>query len=87
MQELPTGLGYEDILYLPKQGETVPALLVELKWNKSAEAAIEQIKSRKYPEVLRGYGGNILLTGINYDKDAPAGKRKYTCVIEKWNTL
>lgn len=87
MEELPTGLGYADILYLPKQGETVPALLVELKWNKSAEAAIEQIKSRKYPEALRGYGGDILLVGINYDKDAPAGKRKYTCVIENWNTL
>jgi len=87
MEELPTGLGYADILYLPKQGETVPALLVELKWNKSAEAAIEQIKSRKYPEALRGYGGDILLVGINYDKNALAGKRKYTCVIENWNTL
>ena len=39
---------------------------------------------RRYPEVLQGYGGDILLVGINYDKSAPAGQRKYTCKIEKW---
>ena len=84
MEELPTGRGYADIVYLPKQDELVPALVIELKWNQSAEAAIEQIKRRKYPEILRGYGGDILLVGINYDKDAPDGRRKYTCIIETW---
>ena len=84
MEELPTGRGYADIVYLPKPGEMVPALVVELKWNRSAEAAIEQIRQRKYPEVLRDYGGEILLVGISYDKDAPAGQRKYECRIEKW---
>ena len=84
MEELPTGRGYADIVYLPKQGELVPVLMIELKWNQSADTAIEQIKQRKYPTVLQGYGGEILLVGINYDKDAPAGQRKYTCKIEKW---
>lgn len=85
MEELPTGYGYADIVYLPKQGELVPALVIELKWNQSADTAIEQIKQRKYPTVLEGYGGEILLVGINYEKDASAGQRKYTCKIEKWN--
>ncbi|MBQ6594145.1 MAG: AAA family ATPase [Clostridia bacterium] len=84
MEELPTGYGYADIVYLPKRGETVPALVIELKWDRSAGAAIEQIKQRKYPQVLQGYGGDILLVGINYEKEAPAGQRKYTCVIERW---
>lgn len=84
MEELPTGYGYADIVYLPKQSEMVPALVIELKWNQSADTAIEQIKQRKYPTVLQGYGGDILLVGINYDKDASAGQRKYTCKIEKW---
>ena len=83
MEELPAGRGYADIIYLPKQGEMVPALVVELKWNHSAKAAIDQIKSRNYPMILQGYGGEILLVGINYDKDAPADSRKYTCIIEK----
>ena len=84
MEELPTGRGYADIVYLPKQGETVPALVIELKWNQSADTAIEQIRQRRYPEVLREYGGEILLVGINYDREAPAGQRKYTCIIEQW---
>lgn len=48
LEELPTGYGYADIVYLPRQGEAVPALVIELKWNQSADTAIEQIKQRKY---------------------------------------
>ena len=82
-EELPSGNGYADIVYLPKRASILPALLIELKWNKSAEGAIAQIKHKHYPDAIRDYGGEILLVGINYDKDAPAGERKHTCVIEK----
>ena len=84
MEELPAGLGYADIIYLPRQGQTVPALLVELKWNRTAKAAIDQIKEKKYPEVLKDYGGDLLLVGISYNKDTSSGGRQYTCMIEKW---
>ena len=84
MEELPTGMGYADIVYLPKQGQAVPALLVELKWNQSAETAIDQIKKKQYPEVLEGYGGELLLVGISYSKDTSSGGRQYSCRIEKW---
>lgn len=83
LEELPAGVGYADIVYLPKKASRMPALVIELKWNKSAEGAIAQIKERNYPRAMEGYGGAILLVGINYDKDAPAGKRRHTCVIEK----
>lgn len=34
--------------------------------------------------VIWNYGGDILLVGINYDKNAPSGRRKHTCVIERY---
>ena len=82
-EELPAGVGYADIVYLPKKDSPLPALVIELKWNKSAKGAIDQIRDKHYPDAIKDYGGEILLVGINYDKDAPAGERKHTCVIEK----
>ena len=82
-EELPAGSGFADIIYLPKPDSEWPALVVELKWNQSAEGAVEQILSRNYPDALKGYGGDIVLVGINYDKNAPAGERKHSCRIRK----
>lgn len=82
-EELPAGDGYADIVYFPKKDSMLPALVIEMKWNKSAQGAIAQIKDRRYPDAIKDYGGDVLLVGINYDKDAPAGKRKHECVIEK----
>ena len=44
VRELPTGKGYADLVYLPKSGVNKPALLIELKFDKSAQTAINQIK-------------------------------------------
>jgi RecB family endonuclease NucS len=82
VEELPTGIGYADVVYLPKKGSTMPIMVVELKWNKSAEGAIAQIKNRNYPQVLEGFGSDILLVGINYDEKS----KKHTCMIEKYIT-
>ena len=81
-EELPAGEGYADIVYLPKKDSDWPALVVELKWNKSAVGAIEQMHQKHYPDALHGLDCPILLVGVNYDKDAPAGKRHHTCNIE-----
>ena len=83
-EELPSGNGYADIVYFPKKTSNLPALVVEMKWDKAAEGAITQIKKRNYPAAIKDFGGEILLVGINYDKDAPVGERKHTCVIEKY---
>ncbi len=82
-EELPAGAGYADIVYLPKKSSGYPALVIEMKWNKTASGAIRQIKERQYPRALENYGGDILLVAVNYDKDAPAGTRRHTCTIEK----
>lgn len=41
---------------------------MELKWDKSVEGAIYQIKEQKYVEALKEYTGNLLLMGINHNK-------------------
>ena len=82
-EELPSGDGYADIVYFPKKFSPMPALVIELKWNRSAEGAIAQIKDQRYPAALSGYEGEILLVGIAYEKDAKAGNRKHICVIEQ----
>ena len=80
IRELPTGQGFADLVFLPKpKYADLPALLVELKWDKGADTAIRQIKEKKYPKSLEGYTGNILLVGVSYDKKT----RKHECRIEK----
>lgn len=61
----------------PRRNTDKPALLVELKWNKSAKGAIEQIKERQYADWVKEYTGDILLVGINYDQE-----KGHQCVIE-----
>lgn len=82
VRELPAGRGFADFVYIPKPEYTrdYPALLVELKWNKNAIAAIRQIKEKKYPDSLTQYTGNILLVGLSYDKKS----KEHQCVIEKF---
>ncbi|WP_461879010.1 AAA family ATPase [Fusicatenibacter sp.] len=81
VRELPTGRGFADFVYLPKPEYRTgyPALLVELKWNKGANTAIEQIQDKKYPDSILEYTGDILLVGINYNKKT----KEHECRIEK----
>lgn len=79
IRELPTGKGYADITFLPRKHSDKPAMIVELKWNQSAEGAIAQIKKKKYSDVLNNYMDDLLLVGINYDKES----KEHTCRIEK----
>ena len=55
IRELPTGRGFSDFVFIPKEEYRVdyPALVVELKWNKSAHTELQQIKDKKYPESLK----------------------------------
>lgn len=79
IRELPAGYGFADIVFLPLPHTAKPALVVELKYNQSCHAAIQQIKERKYIRALEGYCGEILLVGINYNKK----DKRHSCVIEK----
>lgn len=79
IRELPTGKGYADIIFLPRKNSDKPAMIIELKYDNSSYGAIAQIKEKQYMDKLEEYKGNILLVGINYDKET----KKHQCVIEK----
>lgn len=79
IRELPAGKGYADIVFLPRPHSDKPAMLVELKYNKSPEAAIAQIEDKKYSTALETYKGNLLLVGINYDEKT----KSHQCRIKR----
>lgn len=82
IRELPTGRGFADFVFVPKPEyrNDYPALIVELKWNQNARTALQQIRERNYPASILDYTGDILLVGINYDRDS----KQHQCLIEKY---
>lgn len=80
VREMPAGKGFADLVFLPRKNYLdKPAIVVELKWNQSAEGAIHQIKQKSYSDVLGAYEGNMLLVGVNYNRKS----RKHECRIER----
>ncbi len=79
IQELPSGKGYADVVFIPKKTSDKPAMVIELKWNKEADTAIKQIKENNYPQLIKNLSGDIVLVGINYDEKS----KKHECKIEK----
>ena len=67
------------MVFFPKKGSDMPMMVIELKWNRSDEGAIRQIKNNDYPQVIKDYGADILLVGINYDPKS----KEHTCRIEQ----
>lgn len=83
IREIPTGKGFADFVFIPRTNVRFrPAMVIELKYNKSADTAIKQIKENRYHGALSGYSGRILLVGISYDA-AGKDKKKHACVIEE----
>lgn len=82
VHEFPSGRGFADFVFVPKSEcvQDYPVLVIELKWNKNVQTAVEQIKKKKYPASIEHYTGDILLVGINYDKKT----KEHKCVIEKY---
>ena len=78
-RELPAGKGFADLVFKPRSNNINPAMIVELKYDGSAESAIEQIKEKQYTDCLKDYSGDVLLVGINYDKES----KKHSCKIER----
>ena len=78
-REYATGKGYADLVMIPRRNVSRPALVIELKFNHSADTAIDQIRQKNYPAQIAEYTGDILLVGINYDKES----KQHTCKIER----
>ena len=79
-REYATGKGYADLVMIPRRNVSKPALVIELKFNNTADTAIDQIKRKQYPAKIAEYTGDILLVGINYDRDS----KQHTCRIERY---
>lgn len=81
-RELPAGYGFADMVFVPKKGVAKPAMIVELKWNETAETAITQMLAKEYVSGLASYRGDVLLVGISYSKKGLNAK-KHRCIIKK----
>ena len=81
IREFPTGKGFADVVFLPLPSTGKPALVVELKYNKTVDTALRQIRNRHYTQALEGYAGEIVLVGISYDRENR--EKPHSCVIER----
>lgn len=78
INELPTGKGFADVVFIPFV-PNVPAMIVELKKDSTPDIAINQIKEREYPKALEKYRKNLLLVAISYETST----KNHYCKIEK----
>ena len=86
-REDKAGKGYVDFIFYPEK-KNISAIILELKVDASPEEAIQQIKDKQYILRFKGklaekakYTGEILLVGINYNKET----KMHSCKIEKIN--
>lgn len=75
--ENPSGKGYADCIMFPKTPDK-PGIVLELKYNRTAEEALAQIKERDYVKAFDRNIRKVLLVGINYDKKT----KKHQCLID-----
>lgn len=78
-REMATGKGFADLVLIPRKNVDSPAIVIELKCDKDADTAINQIKRKQYPEKVAQYSNNLLLVGINYNKE----EKTHQCHIER----
>ena len=78
-REYATGKGFADLVMMPRKNVSSPAIIVELKYNQDADTAIGQILRKQYPAKVADYSGEMLLVGINYDKE----QKTHQCQIVK----
>ncbi len=79
-RELPPGKGFADLVLIPRKNVDSPAIILELKYDRDADSAIAQIKRRQYPAKVVEYAADLLLVGINYDRET----KTHECCIERW---
>lgn len=74
VREEQSGKGYADFIFYPYRKQN-PAIVLELKVDRTPEKAIQQIREKNYTEKVKDYK-DILLVGIAYSK-------KHACKVEK----
>ena len=76
-RELASGKGFADLVLIPRKNVDSPAIVLELKYNKDADSAIDQILRKQYPAKVAQHADDLLLVGVNYDKET----KTHTCKI------
>ncbi len=76
-RELASGKGFADLVLIPRKNVVSPAIVLELKYDKDADSAINQILRKHYPAKVAQHVDDLLLVGVNYDKDT----KTHTCKI------
>ena len=79
IEELPSGRGLADVVFIQRHDTAYPAIIIGLKWDKDEEQVLGQIDEKKYVAALSGYDGIVVKVGINYDSD----KKIHSYRIEK----
>ena len=67
-REYATGKGFANLVLIPRKNVDSPAIIIELKYDKTVDTAIDQIKRKNYPAKVAQYADNLLLVGITYDR-------------------
>ena len=81
-RELQGGEGFADLVFVPRRGNTNPAMIIELKWDKTAGIALEQIKDRQYVKCMKDYHGQVLFVGISYDKKSKRHECRFETIMK-----
>ena len=76
-REYQSGKGFADLVLIPRKNVDSPAVVIELKYNKTADTAISQILRKEYPAKVADYADRLLLVGISYDKET----KQHECKI------
>ena len=80
-RELATGKGFADLVLIPRKNVDKPAIVIELKYDKAVDTAIDQIKRCQYPDKVAQYADKLLLVGITYRRDT----KQHQCHIEPYS--
>ena len=78
-RELASGKGFADLVLFPRKNVDSTAIVIELKYNQSADTALDQIKRKEYPAKVAEYAGKLLLVGISYDRET----KTHSCRIDR----
>ena len=81
-RELATDKGFADLVLIPRKNVDKPAIVIELKYDKAVDTAIDQMKRKQYSDKVAQYTDNLLLVGITYDRDT----KQHQCHIERFDT-
>lgn len=76
--ETPAGKGYADCVIKPRR-KGDPGIVIELKYNRSADEGLMQIEQREYQKAFDKGVKSVLLVSVNYDKKT----KKHACRMKK----